>query len=40
MAGASGYDSAVAYGFLALVLLARPKTLQGELVTDKAQITV
>ena len=40
VAGASGYDSAVAYGFLALVLLARPKTLQGELVTDKAQITV
>ncbi|MFZ1994981.1 MAG: branched-chain amino acid ABC transporter permease [Solirubrobacteraceae bacterium] len=40
VAGASGYDSAVAYGVLALVLLARPKTLQGELVTDKVQITV
>jgi branched-subunit amino acid ABC-type transport system permease component len=40
VAGASGYDSAIAYGFLALVLLARPRTLQGGLVTDRVQITV
>jgi branched-chain amino acid transport system permease protein len=40
VAGASGYDSAIAYGFLALVLLARPRSLQGGLVTDRAQITV
>jgi branched-subunit amino acid ABC-type transport system permease component len=40
VAGASSYDSAVAYAFLALVLLARPKTLQGGLVTDRVQITV
>lgn len=40
VAGASSYDSAVAYGLLALVLLARPRTLQGGLVTDRVQITV
>lgn len=40
IAGASGYDSAIAYGLLALVLLARPKTLQGGLVTERVQITV
>ncbi len=40
VAGASSYDTAVAYGFLALVLLARPRTLQGGLVTERAQITV
>jgi len=40
VAGASGYDSAIAYGILALVLLARPRTLQGGLVTDRVQITV
>jgi branched-subunit amino acid ABC-type transport system permease component len=40
VAGASSYDTAVAYGLLALVLLARPRTLQGGLVTDRAQITV
>jgi branched-subunit amino acid ABC-type transport system permease component len=40
VAGASGYDSAVAYGLLALVLLARPRTLQGGLVTERVQITV
>ena len=40
VAGASGYDSAIAYGFLALVLLARPRTLQGGLVTERVQITV
>jgi branched-subunit amino acid ABC-type transport system permease component len=39
-AGASGYDSAVAYGALALVLLARPRTVQGGLVSDRVQITV
>jgi branched-subunit amino acid ABC-type transport system permease component len=40
VAGASSYDSAVAYGILALVLLARPRTVQGGLVTDRVQITV
>ena len=40
VAGASSYDTAVAYGFLALVLLAWPRTLQGGLVTERAQITV
>jgi len=40
VAGASSYDSALAYGILALVLLARPKTVQGGLVTDRVQITV
>lgn len=40
VAGASSYDSAVAYGLLVLVLLARPRTLQGGLVTDRVQITV
>ncbi len=40
VAGASSYDSAVAYGILALVLLARPRSLQGGLVTDRVQITV
>jgi branched-subunit amino acid ABC-type transport system permease component len=40
VAGASSYDSAVAYGLLALVLLARPRTLQGGLVTERVQITV
>ena len=40
VAGASSYDTAVAYGFLALVLLARPRTLQGGLVTERGQITV
>ncbi len=40
VAGASSYDTAVAYGFLALVLLARPRTLQGGLVTERVQITV
>ncbi|MGA8297401.1 MAG: branched-chain amino acid ABC transporter permease [Acidimicrobiales bacterium] len=40
VAGASSYDTAVAYAFLALVLLARPRTLQGGLVTERVQITV
>lgn len=40
VAGASSYDTAVAYGLLALVLLARPRTLQGGLVTERTQITV
>ncbi len=39
-AGASGYASAVAYGVLAVVLLARPKSVQGGLVADRVQITV
>lgn len=40
VAGGSGYDTAVAYGVLALVLLARPRSVQGGLVADKLQITV
>ena len=40
VAGGSGYDTAVAYGALALVLLARPRMVQGGLVADRVQITV
>lgn len=40
VAGGSSYDSVVAYGALALALLARPKILQGGLVADRVQITV
>lgn len=40
VAGASGYDTAVAYGALALALIARPVILQGGLVADRVQITV
>jgi branched-subunit amino acid ABC-type transport system permease component len=40
IAGGSSYDSVVAYGALAIALLARPKLLQGGLVAERVQITV
>jgi branched-subunit amino acid ABC-type transport system permease component len=40
IAGASSYDSVVAYGALAVALLANPKLLQGGLVAERVQITV
>jgi branched-subunit amino acid ABC-type transport system permease component len=40
IAGASSYDSVVAYGALAVVLLANPRLIQGGLVTERVQITV
>jgi branched-subunit amino acid ABC-type transport system permease component len=40
IAGFSSYDSVVAYGALALALLANPKLLQGGLVAERVQITV
>ncbi len=40
VAGGSGYDTAVAYGALAIALLARPRLVQGGLVAERVQITV